>query len=137
MHRPFGNVALRRHRLLLVIAALWNLAFGSLGMFMLPQHIELFYVTVTPAAELLANTWTWAAVFIIGAGYALAGIAHPRYRFFLTLGAIGKYAFFFFVLDLWISGVATPFAMVVGTGDLLWALYFTFFLYMTREHGYI
>lgn len=126
-----------QYRVLLVIGALWNLAFGALGMFMLPQHIELFYVTVTPAAELLANSWTWGAVFIIGVGYGVAGIAHPRYRIFLTVGALGKFAFFFFVLHLWGGGVATPFAMAVATGDLLWALYFTFFLYITRQYGYI
>lgn len=120
----------------LVVGALWNIIFGSIGLFNLPLHIELFYHNVTPEAGYIANTGFWFAVFVAGIGYGVVGIVNHKFRFFVSLGAIGKIVFFMFVFYLWLGGVATNFAGLIALGDLLWGFYFSFFIYRTREYGY-
>jgi hypothetical protein len=121
----------------LVLGAFWNIIFGSIGFFYLPLHIDLFYTSVTPQAELLANIWCWLVVLLAGVGYGVVGLKHHKYRFFVSLGVLGKIAFSIFVADLWFAGVATNFAVAIAFGDFLWAIYFMAFLYSTRQYGYI
>lgn len=120
----------------LIVGALWNIFFGSVGLFNLPLHVDLFYHTVTPEAGIIANTEFWFAVAVAGIGYGVVGFASHRYRFFVSLGALGKIAFFLFVSYLWLGGVTTNFAAVIAFGDLLWGIYFMIFIFRTREYGY-
>lgn len=121
----------------LIVGAFWNIFFGGLGVFNLPLHVDLFYHTVTSGAEFIANTQFWLAVLVAGIGYGFVGFVNHKYRFFVSLGAAGKIAFFLFVFHLWFGGVATNFAAVIAFGDLLWGVYFITFIYRTREHGYL
>jgi hypothetical protein len=120
----------------LMIGAIWNLIFGSLGLFNLQLINALFLNVITSEAKVIANHVWWFVVFVAGLGYGIVACIEYKFRFFVTIGAIGKIALFFFVIYLWVNSIATNFAAIVVTGDLIWAMYFFYFLFKTREYGY-
>ncbi len=121
----------------LIIGAIWNLVFGSLGLFNLQLSNSLFLNNVTPEAKIIANQIWWAVVFLFGIGYGIVGFVNHKFRFFITIGAIGKIALFVLVSYLWLNSTATDFAIIVATGDLVWAIYFIYFIFTTKEYGFL
>ncbi|MCG8637679.1 MAG: hypothetical protein MI863_27885 [Desulfobacterales bacterium] len=119
----------------LLAAAVWNIFFSLLGFFLLPRKSTLFFSTITPQVEFLSAPPVWYAVLTAGIGYGLVGFKNHKFRFFITIGAIGKTALFCFTWYLWFNSVANTLAAMVALGDLMWAIYFLIFLYQTREHG--
>jgi len=126
-----------RHFLPLLIGAMWNIFFGSMGFFNLQLHVSLFYKSITPMAGLIANRIWWFVVILAGMGYGIVAFSHHKFRFLITFGAMGKVTFFFFVGYLWLHSTVTHFAAIVAIGDLLWAIYFAVFIFRTREYGYL
>ena len=126
-----------KHFIPLLIGAIWNVFFGIIGFLNLPLHISLFYNSLTPAAKLIANHTWWLIVLFAGVGYGIVAFKIVKYRYFITIGAIGKIAFFLLVSYLWFGSVATDFAAIIAFGDFIWAIYFLFFIYRTREYGYL
>ncbi len=118
-------------------AALWNIFFSLLGIFLLPQNNAIFFSTMAPQVDFFVKPQVWYAVLIAGIGYGLVGFVNHKYRFFITIGAMGKIAFFCLTWYLWFSGTANTLAAMIALGDLVWALYFFGFLYQTREHGFL
>ena len=121
----------------LLIGAIWNIFFGSLCFFNLQLSNSLFFSSITPEAKIIANKTWWFVVIMAGIGYGIVAFANHKFRFFVTIGAIGKMAFFFFVIYLWLGSIATDFAATVVFGDFVWAIYFFFFIFRTREYGYL
>lgn len=121
----------------LLIGAAWNVFFGLMGVFNLPFHITLFYNSITPAVKLIANQEFWLVVLLAGVSYGVVAFNVSRFRFFITIGAIGKIGFFLLISYLWLGSSVTDFAVIIAGGDLLWAIYFLLFIYRTREYGYI
>ena len=119
----------------LIVGAIWNLVFGSLGLFKLQLSNSLFLNNITPWAKLVANQLWWFVVLIAGIGYGIVGFKNHKFRFSITFGAIGKIAFFVLISYLWLNSTATGFAVIVATGDLIWAVYFFYFIFMTKEYG--
>ena len=78
----------------LLIGAIWNIFFGSLGFFNLQFSNSLFFNLITPEAEIIANKTWWFVVIVAGIGYGIVAFANHKFRFFVTIGAIGKMAFF-------------------------------------------
>jgi hypothetical protein len=115
----------------LVLGAIWNLIFGSLGLFNLQLINSLFLNVITSEAKIIANQIWWLVVLVAGLGYGIVAWFEAKFRFFVTVGAIGKIALFFFVMFLWANSIATNFAAIVVTGDLVWAMYFIYFLFNT------
>jgi hypothetical protein len=121
----------------LLIGAIWNIFFGSLGFFNLQLSNSLFFNLITPEAKIIANKTWWFIVIVAGIGYGIVAFANHKFRFFVTIGAIGKMTLFFFVIYLWLGSIATDFAATVVFGDFVWAIYFFFFIFSTREYGYL
>ncbi len=119
----------------LLAAAIWNIFFSLLGIFFLPQKSSIFFSTMAPPADFFVNDPVWYIVLIAGIGYGLVGFVNQKYRFFITIGAIGKIAFFCFVWYLWFASIANALAAMIALGDLIWAIFFFIFLYKTREYG--
>ena len=117
--------------------AIWNIAFGSLGLFKLPLINALLLNSITPGAKIIANQLWWSLVLLFGFGYGFVGAINHKFRFFITFGAIGKIALFVLVSYLWLYSTATDFAIIVATGDLFWAIYFIYFLFATKEYGFL
>lgn len=119
----------------LLIGAIWNLFFGSLGFSNLQLSNSLFFKSITPDAMIIANQTWWFVVIVAGIGYGIVAFVNHKFRFFVTIGAIGKMAFFVLVSYLWLNSTATDFAFIVATGDLIWGIYFFYFIFMTKEYG--
>ncbi len=120
----------------LELGALWNIMFGCVGVFLLPLHVEVFYTSETPVAAVITSSIFWVAVVLAGLGYGIVGFFNHKFRFFVSIGAAGKIIFFLYVLHLWSGGAISRLGMSIAAGDLLWGVYFLFFLYRTREYGY-
>ena len=45
-------------------------------------------------SEIIANKTWWFVVIVAGIGYGIVAFANHKFRFFVTIGAIGKMAFF-------------------------------------------
>lgn len=90
---------------------------------------------MSPEVQAVANPVWWLIVIVFGVGYGLVALVHHRFRFFISVGAMGKILFFSFVAYLWLQTAATALALTVASGDLLWALYFMRFLFRTRDYG--
>ena len=116
----------------LLVSGVWNIVFGGIGLFLPETSKAVFSET-----EIIANPYWWSIVLFAGIGYAIVGYAISRFRFFITLGIIGKLAFFGLISYLWVNQTATDFALIIAIGDLLWAVYFIYFLNRTREYGYL
>ena len=121
----------------LLIGAIWNIFFGSLCFFNLQLSNSLLFNLITPEVKIIANKTWWFVVIVAGIGYGIVAFANHKFRFIVTIGAIVKIAFFFFVIFLWLGSIATDFAAAVVFGDFVWAIYFIFFIYNTREYGYL
>ena len=119
----------------LFVGAIWNLVFGSIGLFKLQLSNSLFLISITPGAKLVANQIWWFVVLIAGIGYGIVGFKNDKFRFFITFGAIGKIAFFVLVSYLWLNSTATDFAIIVAALDLIWAIYYFYFIFKTKEYG--
>ena len=120
-----------------MVGAIWNLVFGSLGLFNLPLSNSLFLNSITPAAKIIANQIWWSVVLLFGIGYGIVGFVNHKFRFFITIGSIGKIALFSLVGYLWLTSTATDFAIIVATGDLVWAIYFMYFIFTTKGYGFL
>jgi hypothetical protein len=131
------NSSISKYVFLLHIGAIWNVMFGSLGCFNLKLSNSLFLKNFTPMTQLIANRTWWCLVLLAGVGYGIVGCIPHKFRFFVTFGVLGKIMLFLFATYLWLNSSATGFAMIVATGDLLWALYFIYFLYQTKEYGFL
>ncbi len=121
----------------LLLAGLWNLIIGGVGVFSNELLTSLFLTRITEVSTIFLQPLFWAAVMAFGVGYALVGFRHDRMRFFVSIGAALKVVVFLFIGALWLSGTSTLLAFIAGTGDLLWAIYFIFFLRRTRQYGYV
>jgi len=71
-------------------------------------------------------------VALFGFGYLAAALAGRIDRLFLTLGAVGKLAFFTLVTWLWAAGAVTGQAALSASADLFFAVLFLKALYDTR-----
>ena len=121
----------------LEIGAVWNMVLGSLGLFNVQLSNSLFLNDITPLSKIITCQICWLFVFLAGVGYGIVGFVNHKYRFFISLGAIAKIAVFIYCSYLWLDSTATNFAAIVATGDLIWAIYFIYFLLKTKEYGYL
>jgi uncharacterized membrane protein (GlpM family) len=120
----------------LFVGAIWNLVFGSIGLFTLQLSNSLFLNSITSGAKLVAYQIWWFVVLIAGVGYGIVGFKNDKFRLFITFGAIGKIAFFVLVSYLWLNSTATDFAIIVATGDLIWAIYFSILFLRPKNTGF-
>ena len=133
--RPNSEDRKSNYFLSLIIGGTWNIIFGALGVFNLPFSNSLFFKSITPESALVANHTWWLVVMLAGIGYGIVALRNDKFRFFITLGAIGKVAFFVLIALLWMNSIATDLAIVVAIVDLGWAIFFCYFLYDTRVYG--
>lgn len=128
---------LHEYKLFLIVGGIWNIVIGSYMVITQPSNIPIIYTEVPPLAAIFANHSLWMAATIAGIGYASVGFRFDRWRFILVIGAILKLLIFCFFTYLWLNSRATTVAFAIGVGDLLWAIYFAWFLFKTKANGYI
>jgi len=90
-----------------------------------------------PQTEIIVYKILWLVVLLLGIGFGIVSFLNHRFRFFITFGAIGKTAVFILVSYFWLNSTVTNFAAIVGLGDLIWVIYFIYFLLETKEYGFL
>ena len=70
-------------------------------------------------------------VLLFGLGYLWAAAVGRADRLFITLAAVGKLSFFALLVWFWAVGALSARAPLVGTGDLVFGILFTVWLYGT------
>jgi len=121
----------------LLFAALWNLFIGAFGLLQQEYASSIYILEVTSLTGLATSNIVWGLAFMAGIGYGIVAFAHRVFRFCITLGAILNVVFFSFVAYLWLGSLVTNLFFLAAAVDLILAVYFVWFLYQTREWGYL
>ena len=120
----------------LLLGAIWNIGIGLLGLLAPDFTNKLLFNDFNSITDIFTNYWWFLFVLGIGIGYGSVAFKHDRFRFLLTIGATIKILLFIVITYLWWNSTATHFAELTIIGDLLWAIYFFYFLKSTKEFGY-
>jgi len=112
-----------------VVAGLWNFSF-VLAAFLMPVFfIRLMYGIHTDNFYIIyLNLAFFVAVALFGIAYFMIAIDPPANTNLVILGIIGKTAVAFTFYYLFAIGRISFLAILAGTGDLLFALYFLHYL---------
>jgi hypothetical protein len=124
-----------RYGIPLFIAAAWNIVIAAISLIdiLIFFNYEEYFSDPVAMFYLLG---LWFAIAAFGIGYGLVAYNHKRNRAFISIGVPGKILFFSMVAWYWSQGIATNTAIVLASGDLIFALFFLWFLFQTREHGF-
>ena len=74
----------------LIVGALWNLFFGSLGLFNLQLSNSLFLNIITSEAKIIANQIWWFVVWVAGIGYGIVAYFNHKLGFLLQSAQLAK-----------------------------------------------
>lgn len=103
--------------------ALWNFVMGG------PLFIKsLFGDSPFSGAALMYFQGFLCAVILFGIGYLIVGLDLNKNHAIVLLGAIGKIMVFIFFVVYYLKGQIKLYLVLVGTGDLIFAILFFMFL---------
>lgn len=124
----------------LLIAAAWNIVIAAISIIDIDLNLKVLFDYKGEFNDSI--TWFylvgfWLAIAAFGFGYGLVAYNYQRNRAFISIGVPGKILFFATVSWFWSQGIATNAAILLAGGDFIFALYFSWFLYQTKEHGFI
>lgn len=114
-----------------LISAVWNFSGAIPGVFYSDFSMRLFYgIQTNNYHTLLLTALFFGAVFMFGIGYLIVAYAPEKNLGIIFLGSVSKaiMAIVWFYLYLFCNDRATIFAAVVATGDLIFAIYFGYYL---------
>ena len=112
-----------------LIAALWNFSFVIPALLFPALIVRLAYGLQTSDFYILfLNTTFYLAVFVFGIGYLIIAYDPGKHLGIVLMGIMGKSMVFFGFLYLYSIDRVTLLALSGGTGDLLFTLYFIYYL---------
>lgn len=129
-----------KYGILLLIAGIWNMVFAALALVDIDQHVSIVFNYENTFDDPVARFYLagfWLAIAAFGLGYAVVAWNQTRNRAFISIGVPGKILFFSAIAWLWWQGTASTIAITLASGDLLFAILFIWFLFRTREHGFV
>lgn len=135
-----GNFILKRkYGIPLFIAAAWNIVLAAISLIDVDEHLLIFYNYKESFSDPVARSYLlglWFAIAAFGVGYGLVAYNPERNRAFISIGVPGKILFFSVIAWLWSQGIATNTAILMASGDLIFAMFFLWFLFQTRGYGF-
>ena len=114
------------YKYLFLFAAVFNWLITVSWAVAYPQIFSL--LGIAPVTEPLFLHLFLALAFIFGIGYYRVGNALKQGSDVILLGVIGKIAVFVVILWYWLASKTAVMMLVVGTGDLIFALLFIEYL---------
>jgi hypothetical protein len=114
-------------RILLLLAAAWNIVGGLSALLDPAQHFAQLYTAALALDDPLQAFFyrcTWINVIAWGLGYVLAAFLPPSRTAILAAGAAGKSAYFLACAALYASGIGKSGLLLAGVVDVLFALAF-------------
>jgi hypothetical protein len=135
MESQTQSSVLKRWSLFLYAAGLWNIGVATQAL--VPDlHARLFLRGRTTLDDPVAMFYMQLALGVVGlfgVGYIVVGLNPLENRAIIGLGIAGKVFAFLSLVGVWWREIASDSALVLGFGDLLWAVGFSFFLARTRD----
>ncbi|MFX0187774.1 MAG: hypothetical protein ACFE8A_08565 [Candidatus Hodarchaeota archaeon] len=111
------------YKYMLIIGSIWNLALA------VPILIMSFFIS--PGLSILGllyyQAFLWA-VILFGIGYGVVGLNIDNNHALIVLGVIGKILVFLYYMVYFLLGILDISYVMIGTGDLIFALLFIEFL---------
>ena len=127
---------IRLFSVLLVCAAIWNIAGAALVLINMPEHVRLFFGTDASLDNRVAVINTigfWGQVLLFGIGYLIVAANPLRNHGIIALAIAGKIAAFVLWSWCWLQGSLTAVALFGGVGDLVFAALLASFLVSIRR----
>jgi hypothetical protein len=112
---------------------MWNIGIASQAL--VPDlHARLLLQSGGPLDEVATFylQLALAVVGLLGVGYIIVGLNPRENRAILGLGIAGKVIALVMLTGIWWRGIANVSALLLGIGDLLWAVGFVVCLATTR-----
>jgi len=114
---------LKFYRYLFISGAIWNFVIAGTLLFK-----SFFGFSPFPDAALMYFQGFLMAVLLFGAGYFMVGLNINKNHGIVWLGAIGKILVFIFLVVYYFMGHIKFYLVLVGIGDLIFAILFIIFL---------
>jgi len=121
------------------VGALWNYSFAIPGIFLPSFMLLLTYGPEMDQSLLLGNYYAYwmyifwfLAVAVFGIGYYIVSRDIEKNHGVVWLGIIGKLIFFIYLAASYFIGKATILALLAGTGDFIFTIFFISFLYQVK-----
>ncbi|TCP61585.1 hypothetical protein EV663_10436 [Rhodovulum bhavnagarense] len=131
---PLPSRDLWRFRILFLIAAIWNFAGGTPGLFDSAAMFEQeFGHALTDPVLVAVYRGAWGTAFLYGFGFLMAARDPTRHTGVVLMGGIGKALFALNLAYMYFSGWTSQFALVVIGGDIVFvALFIDYFRRLHR-----
>jgi hypothetical protein len=127
---------LKAFRILFMISALWNFA-GAIpgladsgGMFFREFGREL-----TDPVLIAVYRGAWGTAFLYGFGFLAAAYNPQRHTGIVLMGGLGKALFAANLLNMYLLGWTSSFAIVVVVGDVLFVAAFVLYFIRLKRFG--
>jgi hypothetical protein len=123
-------------RILFVISALWNFAGAIPGLMdsnaMFSQE---FGRELTDPVLISVYRGAWGTAFLYGFGFLAAAYNPQRHTGIVLMGGLGKALFAVNLLNVYLHGWTSAFAIVVILGDVLFVAAFAVYFFRLKRSG--
>jgi len=123
-------------RRLLYVTGFWNVIGGASALADPAKHFAQMYngaLSLDDPLQAFFFRATWLNVIAWGIGYILAGRFLAAGGAVLAAGGIGKLAYFFACMALFLSGRGSAMLLAAGVLDVIFAAFFAYVLWLRRS----
>ena len=127
---------LKLFRILFLVSALWNFAGALPGLFDSNRmFLEEFGRELTDPVLLSVYRGAWGTAFLYGFGFLAAAWNPARHTGIVLMGGLGKALFALNLLNMYLQGWTSPFAVVVILGDVVFVSAFVWYFVRLKQCG--
>lgn len=124
------------YRALFVIAALWNFAGAIPGLFDTGgMFLQEFGRELNDPVLLAVYRGAWGTAFLYGFGFLLAAANPQRHTGIVLMGGLGKALFALNLLNMYLQGWTSSFAIAVILGDIVFVAAFIWYFFRMKRLG--
>jgi hypothetical protein len=129
-------VDLKIFRWLFLISAIWNFAGAIPGLFDSNRmFLEEFGRELTDPVLVSVYRGAWGTAFLYGFGFLAAAWNPARHSGIVLMGGLGKALFALNLLNMYLQGWTSSFAILVIAGDVVFVGAFAYYFLRLRQSG--
>lgn len=127
---------LKIFRWLFLISAVWNFAGAIPGLFDSQRmFLEEFGRELTDPVLISVYRGAWGTAFLYGFGFLAAAWNPARHTGIVLMGGLGKALFALNLLNMYLQGWTSSFAILVIAGDAVFVAAFAYYFLRLRQFG--
>lgn len=133
---PLPARDIKLFRVLFIISALWNFA-GAIPGLMNSETMffQEFGRELSDPVLLAVYRGAWGTAFLYGFGFLAAAWNPQRHTGIVLMGGLGKALFALNLLNMYLKGWTSDFAIVVILGDVLFVAAFIYYIVRVKRFG--